>query len=543
MAAPSRPEPNAIQGDSLPPSLASPALVTSTTKPGEFPQVIPTLEVHKGRNLILCFDGTGDQYDKDNSNIVRFFQLLKKDDRSRQMVYYQAGIGTGINSSGSANSFLNKISDSIDGAIATGLGTHVRGGYEFLMQNYTEGDRISLFGFSRGAYTARALAGMLHKVGLLPAYNHEQVKFAYHMFKKDDEEGWKMSNGFKRAFSIDVKIDFVGVFDTVNSVGIIPRELPFAKSNYLIRVFRHAVALDERRAKFKPNLWGRATESEEKLGEAGKHGKYHKPQRQGSSSMWDYISGGKDKNTDRGRVNKAPNGDSAIHRNGHDFGSPDDRKHQTDVKEVWFSGAHCDVGGGSVPNETPNDLARIPLRWMIRECFLNNTGILFHSSELDAIGLSPASLWPVVKVPTPPEPKLVDVDDNSAHHEGGHPNDATDTTAVNIPLPGPSKLVPDEKIKLGTTEDEKDAIQRIYDQLSLKWTWWILELLPMRQRYQRHDGTWRSWFSINLGGPRVIHGQKRFPTYVHRSVLYRMQQTGYKPRAELLEEPGPVWVD
>ncbi|QRV93686.1 choline transport protein [Ceratobasidium sp. AG-Ba] len=548
MDTPSRPEPTSIQNDasdSLPPSLAGRVPIACPVKGGEFPQVIPALETHKGRNLILCFDGTGDQYDHDNSNIVRFFQLLKKDDRSKQMVpavYYQAGLGTGINSRGPTNSLFNKISKAVDGAIATGLGTHVRGGYEFLMQNYTEGDRISMFGFSRGAYTARALAGMLHKVGLLPAHNHEQVKFAYHMFKRDDEEGWKMSNGFKRAFSIDVKIDFLGVFDTVNSVGIIPRELPFAKSNYLVRVFRHAVALDERRAKFKANLWGWSTEQEEKLCEGGKHKKYHKPERQGSlGTVWELISGGDEKD-DRGRTKERAGSDSPVHRNGYDFASPEEREHQTNVKEVWFAGAHCDVGGGSVRNETPNDLARIPLRWMIRECFVNNTGILFHSSELNELGLCPTTLWPVVKIPTPPESKLADTDGDSGHHDG-HAGEATDSTAVNVPLPSPDNIVPNKKIRLGSADDEKDALQPIYDQLSIKRTWWILEVLPMRQRYQRHDGTWVSWFSVNMGGPRLIHGQKRFPTHVHRSVLYRMQETGYKPRAELLREPEPVWVD
>ncbi|KAG9074894.1 hypothetical protein FRC06_010400, partial [Ceratobasidium sp. 370] len=398
----SRPEPTVLQTDpssALPASLASAVPATATTsKSTGFPQVIPADPTpRKGRNLILCFDGTGDQFDKDAN------------DRSRQMVYYQAGIGTGMDSTAGAP-LSSKISKMIDGAIATGLSMHVRGGYEFLMQNYTEGDRISMFGFSRGAYTARALAGMLHKVGLLPAYNHEQVKFAYHMFKRDDEEGWKMSNGFKRAFSIDVKIDFLGVFDTVNSVGIIPRELPFAKSNYLIRVFRHAVALDERRAKFKANLWGRTTEQEEKLGEGSKHGKYHRERQGSTGGMFSFVTGlgSGSADPDRGRSkDKHGKKDSerSEHRNGHDFASPEERQHQTNVKEVWFAGAHCDVGGGSVPNETANSLARIPLRWMIRECFINNTGILFHSAELDELGISPASLWPVVKIPTPPEPQ------------------------------------------------------------------------------------------------------------------------------------------
>ncbi|KAG9098283.1 hypothetical protein FS749_004225 [Ceratobasidium sp. UAMH 11750] len=555
--APSFREPTVLQIDptSAPSTNGVPA-PSATSQSTSFPQVIPADPTpRKGRNLILCFDGTGDQFDKDNSNIVRFVQLLKKDDRTRQMVYYQTGIGTDTSTGGPISS---KVSKTVDVAIATGLSTHVRGGYEFLMQNYTEGDRVSMFGFSRGAYTARALAGMVHKVGVLPAYNHEQVKFAYRMFKRDDEEGWKMSNGFKRAFSIDVKIDFLGVFDTVNSVGIIPRELPFAKSNYFIRVFRHAVALDERRAKFKANLWGRSTEQEEKLCEGSKHGKYHR-ERQPTGGMFSFVTGlGNDNHdSDRGR-SKDKNGKKPSerfeHRNGHDFASPEERHHQTDVKEVWFAGAHCDVGGGSVPNETANSLARIPLRWMIRECFINNTGILFHSAELDELGISPASLWPVVIIPTPPglqSAKQAEADMDSGHgHEptgdtlvGGHAADATDATAVSVPLPAPSKLVPDTPVVLACGEDMKDAVMPIYDQLSLVWWWWILELLPMRQRYQRHDGTWRSWFSVNFGGPRVVHGQKRFPTYVHRSVLYRMQQTGYKPRAELLEEPGPEWID
>ena len=74
------------------------------------------------------------------------------------------------------------------------------------------GDKICLFGFSRGAYTARALAGMLHKVGLLPSHNHQQIPFAYSMYTRTDELGWSQSTAFKKAFSIDVDIDFIGVW-------------------------------------------------------------------------------------------------------------------------------------------------------------------------------------------------------------------------------------------------------------------------------------------------------------------------------------------
>ncbi|KAH7317499.1 hypothetical protein B0J17DRAFT_686697 [Rhizoctonia solani] len=535
-----RPQPSAIQ-TSAPVSTTSkePSTPSSTSLP--FPQVVPDLASHTGRNLIVCFDGTGDQYDKDNSNIVRFVQLLKKDDRSKQMVYYQAGIGTGVGPRPTSK-FLSKLSMTVDMALATGLSVHVRGGYEFLMQNYTEGDKISLFGFSRGAYTARALAGMLHKVGLLPAYNHEQVPFAYKMFKRDDPEGWKMSNGFKRAFCVDVKIDFVGVFDTVNSVGIIPRELPFAKTNYLIRVFRHAVALDERRAKFKANMWGRATEGEEKLGADGKRGIYVRKKTLSGVNISSFVKGWEEvvdrMKGDHGKEKNLPQKDKGgeeevradhdheedekqsvhehipdvSHHGGRDCSTAEEREHETDVKEVWFAGAHCDVGGGSVPNETKNNLARIPLRWMVRECFLNNTGILFHSAELAEIGLSPCSLWPNLIV-------LL-----QALFLGTH-------------------FFPLTRLTLACEEDALDALTPVYDQLTLAKWWWILEVMPLRQRYQRHDKTWRTWFEMNRGGPRRIHGQKRFPTYVHRSVLYRMQELGYEPRAELLANPSPVWVD
>ncbi|KAG8792628.1 hypothetical protein FRC12_005407 [Ceratobasidium sp. 428] len=130
------------------------------------------------------------------------------------------------------------------------------GGYEFLMKHYHDGDKICLFGFSRGAYTARALAGMLHKVGLLPPDNIEQIPFAYSMYNRNDKAGFKASALFKKAFSRTVRIEFLGVWDTVSSVGLLwPRHLPFTASNSIVKRFRHAVSLDEHRAKFKQNVW------------------------------------------------------------------------------------------------------------------------------------------------------------------------------------------------------------------------------------------------------------------------------------------------
>jgi uncharacterized protein (DUF2235 family) len=127
-----------------------------------------------GRTIVICLDGTGDQFDHDNSNVVHFVSCLRKHTPSKQVTYYQTGIGT-YDKGGLQNGFRA----AADMAVGSGLGIHIQDAYSFLMQNYHEGDKICLLGFSRGAYTVRCLAGMLHKVGLLPPGNSAQLNFAY----------------------------------------------------------------------------------------------------------------------------------------------------------------------------------------------------------------------------------------------------------------------------------------------------------------------------------------------------------------------------
>lgn len=191
----------------------------SNSLSGSLEDIIPPS--HSDRTLVLCFDGTGDQFDSDNSNVVNFFSTLKKDDPKEQLVYYQSGIGTYAIPE-VASPITAKITKVVDSMIGIHLDAHVMSGYEFLMQNYEAGDKICLFGFSRGAYTARALAGMIHKVGLLPRANHQQVPFAYKMYSREDETGWKQSAAFKKAFSIDVDIYFLGVWSLLLSYGVLP---------------------------------------------------------------------------------------------------------------------------------------------------------------------------------------------------------------------------------------------------------------------------------------------------------------------------------
>jgi len=461
------------------------------------PAIIPP--EHPFRTLVLCFDGTGDQFDSDNSNIVQLFSMLPKADRTRQMVYYQAGIGT-YTTPQIANPLMAKVSKFIDEAVAWNLDEHLMGGYEFLMENYTANDRICIFGFSRGAYTARSLAGMLHKVGLLPACNTQQVPFAYKMYTRADELGWKQSNAFKKAFSIDVDIEFVGVWDTVNSVGLIPRRLPFSTSNTIVRTFRHAMALDERRAKFKVNLWNRPNDEEQTLS----------------------IS---DQKPQRVRHTKKQHYDDRYVR---------DPTQPTDVEEVWFAGCHCDVGGGSVDNETVHNLARIPLRWMVRECFKTGSGIMFDCDGLRSIGLDPDSLYPHVKERPPAHP----LGDRRLR-----------------PMPSSSVATPQdlhESEQAGMKSEEEldliDALCPVYDQLSLAWFWWILEFLPLKQRFQASDNSWITYLGINLGRGRIIP-KHRGDIKVHRSVKTRLEAAAatpngarYTPKAALDLE-RTTWID
>ncbi|KIJ66604.1 hypothetical protein HYDPIDRAFT_86193 [Hydnomerulius pinastri MD-312] len=490
-------------------------------------EIIPPAHTH--RTLVLCFDGTGDQFDADNSNIVQFFSMLQKDDPTQQMVYYQAGIGT-YTIPQIATPFWAKFSKTIDMMVGSHLNAHVMGGYEFLMQNYEAGDKICIFGFSRGAYTARALAGMVHKVGLLPRCNHQQVPFAYKMYTQDDETGWKQSSAFKKAFSINVDIEFMGVWDTVSSVGVIPRRLPFTKASDNIRFFRHAMALDERRARFKVNHWNRPSKEECALGV-----KKHEMPRSRKKHAKDHVKEGSSASNHHHEASL-----QALER------QYSQAITETDIEEVWFAGCHCDIGGGSVENGTRNSLARIPLRWMIRQCFKTNTGILFHRSMFKQIGMDPASLYPhvdprppaIYQTPLPPSPP-------------GTPN-----SLKRLMVQAPQVIKNDPMIVVysdgGTfvneeQEDLADALSPAYDQLSIAPYWWVLEVLPQKQHYQRdEDNSWAKDMTVNMGEGRHMPRQRQVGVKVHRSVKIRMEADGlgqgkYWPKAKLKVEPE--WVD
>ncbi|KAK2462564.1 hypothetical protein APHAL10511_005407 [Amanita phalloides] len=541
-------------------------------------------EERSSKVLVLCFDGTGDQFDSDNSNIVQFVSMLKKDDKQKQMVYYQAGIGTYV-SPAVATPFMSKMSKILDEMLAWNINAHVMGGYEFLMQNYIAGDRICIFGFSRGAYTARSLAGMIHKIGLLPADNHQQVPFAYKMYTRTDTIGWDQSKAFKTAFSVHVPIEFIGVWDTVDSVGLIPKRLPFTTSNTIVKTFRHAVSLDEHRVKFKANLWNRPTKEEEKMGMCHEelqrckmdeeHDKTGHPCAASSSmpgsplsphksegSSGQYSPTKEDGSDDDDLRPKKHNphrakkiltldakSDQDLNRNEERYSHGNVEK--TNVEEVWFAGCHCDIGGGSVENGTRYSLARIPLRWMVRECFKAKTGILFNTTSLFDIGLDPNSVYPqvhcrpeafydrakmqVIERPPSSKPFLSSV--RNLFRSYAAKIDAMETDKDKTSRP---KFISEED------EELRDALSPKFDQLKMKWFWWILEVLPLSMRSQKDDDQWVSYIGVNMGQGRSIPDSNK--AKVHRSVKLRREaqcvRNGdkYRPRADIDLDLVTDWI-
>lgn len=475
------------------------------------------------RTLVLCFDGTCDSFDKDNSNVVQFLSALKKDDPEKQLVYYQAGIGTYAGNDLLGTSLIRCASGLLDEMLAWNLPAHIKGGYLFLMQNYHVGDHICIFGFSRGAYTALALAGMLQKVGLLPQCNIEQLPFAYAMYEREDKDGLDLSVQFKQTFSIDVNIQFLGVWDTVQSVGMIPKHLPFSGYNNAVVNFRHALALDEHRVKFMPFFY---------VGRKLKHW-YTKIQ---AFEFTDAAGGGIDISDVIGGLWKsAAVSNFEVHMN--TMTGPD-----TNVEEVFFAGAHCDVGGGSVKNGTRHSLARIPLRWMIRECFKVQSGIIFdahmlkHEIGLDIDSIPQAPILPSSHLYPPTEP-------NDAELQGitcprilftilcglGFPLLWLWSKIESLHIPKMVLNFPKRRrfeYEGEAEETVQDALSQIYDQLDRHWYWKVMEWIPWvvkKQSAEVADDFWAYKLVWNRGkGRRVYNSMKHPRIKVHKSVRTRM---------------------
>src|SRR4029077_15324140 len=157
--------------------------------------------------------------------------------------------------------FAKRITRLLGKAIGYGLEADVRDAYVFLMNHFEPEDRLFLFGFSRGAYTVRVVAALLHMYGLLPRGNEALVPYAIRMMTADGEERFQLAGQFRDTFARPCKPWFVGLWDTVSSVGWIdhPLKVPFTANNPDIANGRQAISIDEQRAFFRQNLWRHPT--------------------------------------------------------------------------------------------------------------------------------------------------------------------------------------------------------------------------------------------------------------------------------------------
>ena len=175
---------------------------------------------------------------------------------------------------------------------------------------------------------------------------------------------------------------------------------------------------------------------------------------------------------------------------------------------------------------------------MIRECFKTKSGIMFHTEGLASIGINPDSLYPIVKPRPPPLP---------TDHIASLPTYIIPEYDGKIPAPEVVSLINDPVLQSEEGLDLLDGLCPIYDQLSLAWTWWILELIPLKFRYQNKDNSWTSYLGMNLGRGRHIPKQHTSGVRVHRSLRSRMEahesfRSKYTPRANLDLE-RVTWVD
>ncbi|MER9431973.1 DUF2235 domain-containing protein [Mesorhizobium sp. M0408] len=280
------------------------------------------------KRLAVFLDGTWNTVG-DNTNVWRLKSLCDPDDPA-QLVYYSTGVGT-------------QLGEKIRGGLfGLGIDHEISEAYEWLVDHYNKGDKLYIFGFSRGAYTARSLSGLISKCGLLKPGSPISIRQLYDRYRRrtdktirellqvleragGDATAVQLEERWLLRYSNPINIDFVGIWDTVGSLGVpIGAKRNIAKYRFLDTHLRlsnlnayHALAIDEHRASFAPTLWTRTVAA--------------------------------------GASNPAP------------------ARAIENVEQRWFVGAHANIGGGY-----PSDLlAQIPLKWLMAKAEFH--GLKFRS--------------------------------------------------------------------------------------------------------------------------------------------------------------------
>lgn len=264
------------------------------------------------KNIVILSDGTGQIGGKNNNtNIYKLFNMAE-DRTDRQVVFYDPGLGTN----------WRKITGN---AFGNGFSKNILDCYRFLFKNYKAGDKVYLFGFSRGAATVRSLTGFIHLFGILPQSREDLIQQAFKIYKMTDKDKRKKAAEafIAKNHTMWCKVEFIGVFDTVAALGFPIKGLSFIFDKLFphkfhsfdlsdsVRYARHALSIDEERKTFLPVLWNKLDASE-----------------------------------------------------------PKDR-----LKQVWFCGVHTDVGGGY----EIEDLSNISLNWMLNEA--RDKGLIIYEAS------------------------------------------------------------------------------------------------------------------------------------------------------------------
>lgn len=257
---------------------------------------------------IVLYDGTWND-PSDRTNVFRLARFIGDRDAAgnTQRFKYDAGVGTG------------RFGRLLGGAFGVGLSRNLMEGYEWLAKSYREGDEIWIFGFSRGAYTARSLAGLIRKCGLLDVYTPKLLGQAYKLYRDTSKkpDGPECSE-FRANYSLTPDIHFVGVWDTVGALGIPGTSLSEKGAfrwhdqqiSKKVKHAYHAMALNEYRRAYDTVLW-----------------------------------------TTPDGIKKPEN---------------------IDVEQCWFIGAHANVGGGY----GKDDLADLSFAWMLQKAA--KAGLALH---------------------------------------------------------------------------------------------------------------------------------------------------------------------
>lgn len=259
------------------------------------------------KNVVICLDGTGNELKaQGNTNVVALYDLLDLSDPAKQVAYYDPGVGT-FSAPGAWTPPARFVSRVSGLAFGSGMRANLAEAYTYLMRVYEPGDRIYVFGFSRGAYTARALTGLVHTVGIFRPGAENLVQYAVASYTRRKSD-WKQLDEFRETFAHPpppgerhVPIEYLGLWDTVKAAGLLrwDAKWPYTRRIVNVRKVRHAVSIDE----------------------------YRRPY-----SYYPALPYVRD-----------------------DTVTPD-------IYEVWFAGVHSDVGG-TFPDPR---LARITLKWMVQ---------------------------------------------------------------------------------------------------------------------------------------------------------------------------------